>query len=135
MTARITIEGIQEASAANRRIIEAMKPDGALGRALKWLTTEAHRRATVNTPWDTGGLRNAHRMKVNGLRGEVYLDSSAVNPRQGGSRPAEYGFHLHGQGMRPGLRGGIRAFYQYTAERDGPDLVKRAGEMVRKELP
>lgn len=132
---RITIQGLQEAQQANAQAINALQPKGAYGRAVQFMTTEAHRRAIANTPWDTGGLRAAHRMKIKGLRARVFLDPGARNPRQGGARPAEYGPRLHEQGMRPGLRGGIRAFYQYTAEHDGPKIVKRAMSILRKGLP
>lgn len=132
---KITIEGLQEAQQANAQIINALQPKGAYGRAVQFMTTEAHRRAIANTPWDTGGLRAAHRMKIKGLRARVYLDPGARNPRQGNRRPAEYGFELHKQGLIPGIRGGIRAFYQYTVDHDGPKIAKRAISILRKGLP
>lgn len=131
----LTIEGLQKAQKANAQMIAAMKPGGAVGQAVRYATTQVHRRAIYNTPWDSGGLRAAHRMAASGLQGRVYIDQAATNPRQGGRRPAEYGAHLHKQGMRPGILGGIRAFYQYTAERDGPQIVKTAIGMIEKGLP
>ena len=135
MTLRLTIEGIQQAQRANQQAIAAIKPSGAFGRAIKYATTQAHRYAIYNTPWDTGGLRASHRMKLQGLRGEVYIDPAAVNPRQRNARPAEYGARLHQQGMRPGVRGGIRAFYQYTVEHDGSTIGEEAIRMIVRGLP
>lgn len=135
MTVRVTIEGIQEAQQANEKAIRALKPAGSFGQAVKYTTTEAHRRSVYNTPWDTGGLRAAHRMQISGLRGEIFIDPGAVNPRQGGARPAVYGAVLHGQGMRPGLRGGVRAFYQYTAEQEGPGILREAEKILKRGLP
>lgn len=135
MKARLTIEGIQELQQANQQMIDAMEPKGALGQAIKYATTEAHRRAVNNTPWETGGLRAAHRIEIKSLTGKVFIDPGATNPRQGGARPAEYGWYLHNMGMSPGIRGGIRAFYQYTVEHDGERIVKQAGKILKKGLP
>ena len=135
MTVRITIEGLQRAQQANEKMIVTLRPSGAFGRAILFATTEAHRRAVYNTPWDTGGLRASHRMEMDGLRGRVFIDPAAVNPRQGGRKPAVYGYYLHQQGMRPGLRGGIRAFYKYTVERDGKKIAERAIKLIRGALP
>ena len=132
---RVTIEGLQQAQQANEKMMAALRPRGTFGRAVVYVTTELHRRAVHHTPWETGGLRAAHRMKVKDLRGEIYIDPAATNPRQGGRRPAEYGFHLHQQGNQPGLRGGVRAFYQYTVEHDGPAIARRGLEMIKGDLP
>jgi hypothetical protein len=135
MTPAESIQGIQKLQRANQRMIAALKPDGALGRMAQVMTAETHRRAVANTPWDTGGLRASHRMMVQGARGEVYIDPSVSNPRQGGKKPAEYGEHLHNQGMRPGIRGGTRAFYQYTVEREGEQIANQAMKDFVKALP
>jgi hypothetical protein len=129
----ITIEGLQQAQQANQRMMAAMRPSGSLGRGIVYATTQLHRRSVYNTPWDTGGLRAAHRMRVGGLRGMVFI-GGGMNPRQG-SAPSEYGPHLHAQGKRPGLRGGIRAFYAYTVDTDGPQIGRDALAIVKKGLP
>jgi hypothetical protein len=134
MSAGITIEGLQAAQQANEKMIAAMRPSGALGRGIVYATTQMHRSSVYNTPWDTGGLRAAHRMKVDGLRGMVFIGSGA-NPAQGGAAPSEYGPILHAQGMRPGLRGGIRAFYAYTVETDGPKVARDALGIIKGGLP
>lgn len=133
MSIRVDISGLQEAQEANAKAIAALKPSGAHGRAVQYIVTEAHRRAVYNTPWDRGALRAAHRMWMRRLRARIFIDPGAS--AEGGARPAEYGPILHRQGMRSGVRGGIRAFYQYTAERDGPQILKEAGRILRKGLP
>ena len=67
--------------------------------------------------------------------GRVDIDPAAVNPRQGNRRPSEYGYYLHRQGLRPGLRGGVRAFYQYTVQADGSRIVAHMLDIVRRGLP
>lgn len=134
---RLEIRGIQEAQQANLQILAALKPSGALGRAIVYAGAEAHRRAVANTPFQTGGLAASHRVAIEagGTRARIYIDPAAVNPAQGGKRPAEYGFHLHGQGLRPGLKRGCRAFYQYTAENDGAAILKAAADELLRGLP
>lgn len=131
----VSIRGLQEAQRANAQAIAALQPSGPFGRAIVYGTTQTHRHAIYNTPWESGGLRAAHRMDARGLRGRVYIDPSAINPRQGNRRPAEYGAYLHAQGMRPGLRGGIRAFYAYTVKHDGPRIAQDAIRVIQRGLP
>ena len=50
-------------------------------------------------------------------------------------RTAEYGYHLHEQGQVPGVRSGIRAFYEYVYERFGQRILERMGQIIRKALP
>ena len=108
MTGNVTITGIQQAQRANLKHIAAMKPVGAFGRAIQYTTIAAHRYTVSITHvwWDRGGgLRASHRMRINGLRGEIYIDPSSVNPR--GQRPSIYGPAEH-------ARGGTHAFYART---------------------
>ena len=135
MSVDVGMEGLQEAQAGNEKTIAALKPSGLMGRAVLYLTTQAHRHAIYATPWDSGGLRASHRMEVKGLRGQVFIDPGAVNPMQGNTRPSEYGERLHDQGMVPGVRGGIRAFYQYTVEVGGPSMMRAVEHMLNAGLP
>jgi|DewCreStandDraft_4_1066084.scaffolds.fasta_scaffold97844_3 hypothetical protein len=108
-----SIQGLQEAQHANLRRINAMKPGGALGRAVQYTTVSAHRYAvSITHVWryKGGGLRASHRMKVSGLRGEIYIDPTAVNPR--GQKPSVYGPAEH-------ARGGTHAFYARTQREYG----------------
>jgi len=135
VTVGITIEGLQKAQRANAQAIAAVKPSGGLGKAIQYGTTQAHRWAVYYTPWDTGGLRAAHRMEFSGARGKIYIDPGARNPRQRGAAPSEYGFYLHQQGLIPGLRGGVRAFYAQTVEAKGQTILEGMGKVILGELP
>ena len=130
----LTITGLQEAQAKNVRQIAALKPTGALGRAVQYGTVEAQRYAVINThvgkyksgktgSWVGGGtLRASHRMQVDGVRGRVYIDPSATNPRTG-QRAAEYGPYEHD-------RGGTHAFYQLVIDEQGGAIEQRMSDMV-----
>ena len=130
-----SIVGIQKFQQANQQIINALKPTGARGRMVKLATTATHRHAVVNTPVESGGLAAAHRMLVEGARGQVYIDPRVTNPRQRGRKPAEYGRYLHDQGMQPGLIRGVRAFYEYTVEHDGDQIAEEVMQGFIRELP
>lgn len=114
----MTITGIQEAQRANLQAIAALKPRGAFGRMVIYVTREAQRDAVAITHVDTGALRASHRVKVQGLRGWVYIDPSSVNPRSG-ERPAVYGVYEH-------ERGGSHAFYQRVVDERGQEIAERA---------
>ncbi len=120
----LSITGLQEAQAENAKVIAALKPDGEVGQAIKDLTITGHRFAIqVTHVWKYlgGGLRAAHRMEVKGLRGRIYIDPRAVNPR--GQRPAVYGPYEN-------ARGGEHAFYDRTQEM----LEKDADNVVESKL-
>lgn len=124
MEMRFSLKGLQETQQAMLKKAQAIRKGTAIKGAVRWGTAAAHRAAIPSTPWDTAALRNAHRMRFEGQssRGIVHIDQGAVNPR--GQRPARYGPQLHKQGMIPGVRGGIRAFYEYTVRTFGPRISK-----------
>lgn len=130
----LSIKGLQEAQQANLQMIAAMKPSGALGRAVQYAALAAHRHAVPSTPHEYGALRAAHRVKVTGLRARIYIDPGATAPRRK-VKPSVYGVYLHGHGMRPGLRSGVRAFYQYTVETHGAKIGEGAIRIVKAGLP
>lgn len=121
---RMTITGIQELQDDNARSIAALQPKGALGQAVKHVTTGAHRYVVAITHVDTGALRASHRMEVNGLRGRIYIDPTARNPRSG-QRTAVYGEFEHD-------RGGSHAFYDRAADESGERLVREAQEIIER---
>lgn len=122
----LSITGIQEAQDANARWMAALKPGGALGRAVQYMTIEAQRRAIALTHVDTGSLRASHRMQYAGLEGRVFIDPGATNPRSRG-RTAVYGLVEH-------ERGGEHAFYARVVDEFGPEIMRRAVQMVGDEL-
>ena len=136
MPIQVNIKGLQKLTDANIRAIKALKPKHALGKALKAGTAMIHRLSVRYTPHDTRALAASHRIKIDNrqVMGRVSLDRTAKNPRTG-QLTHQYGYHLHQQGQRPGVRGGIRAFYEYVYERFGQRILDRMGHIIRKALP
>lgn len=128
MAVSMTIRGLQEAQQANQRRLAELKPSGALGRAVQYATATLQRHAIGVTHVDTGSLRASHRMRLEagGLRGVIYIDPSAVNPRSG-QKTSVYGPAEH-------ARGGSHAFYARTVAEAGPQVEKQAGMTVRVAL-
>jgi len=120
---KMTITGIQEAQAKNNRVIAALQPSGALGRAVQYGVIAAHRGAVGLTHVDTGALRSSHRMEVAGLRGRVYIDPTARNPRSR-QRTELYGSYEH-------ERGGTHAFYARTVTEQGPSIEQAMMGLVK----
>lgn len=121
------IKGIQEAQAGNLKAIAALTPDGSFGEAIRYATTAAHRFAVQNTVVDTGSWRASHRMLIQKLRGRVFIDPSAVNPK--GGKPVEYGPALEQK------KGGRYAVYKKTYEEAGPEILRQAGHILLGGLP
>jgi len=129
MSARLTITGLQEAQAANNKLIAAMKPDNAFGRGIQYAVATVQRYAIALTHVDTGALRASHRMAIepSGLRGTVSIDPSGRNPRTS-ARTAEYGVTEH-------ERGGEHAFYERVITEYGDDIAQEAGRIILRGLP
>jgi len=128
MTEPVSIQGLQEALYANQKRIAALKTEGAFGKFVKNATISLQRYAIGITHvwWDRGGgLRASHRMELTGMRGRIYLDPNAVNPR--GQRPAVYGPYEE-------ARGGTHAFYQRTVSEAWPDSVKAELESLGRSM-
>jgi hypothetical protein len=118
----LTIRGIQEAQRDNLKLIAAMRPEGALGRAVKAATVRAHLGAVRKTHVLTGALRASHRIVLQGLEGRVYIDPGSVNPK--GDRPAQYG-------PVEEARGGSHAFYLRAVTEDANAIAMAAGMALR----
>lgn len=124
----VTIEGIQEVQDANLQRIAAMKPAGAMGKAIKYGAIRLHRYAVAIThvwKYKGGGLRASHRMAVEGASAKIYIDPTTINPR--GQRPSIYGPYEH-------ARGGTHAFYNRTVAEEGPATGKRMGVIILDEV-
>lgn len=136
MPVQVNIKGLQKLQAANVKAIRALQPRHALGLAMKRGLAMLHRLSVTYTPHDTGALRASHRMKLDTrqVMGRISIDRTAVNPRSG-MRTAEYGYYLHEQGQIPGVRSGIRAFYEYVYEKYGQKILDRMAAIIRKALP
>jgi hypothetical protein len=114
----LTINGIQQAQQGNNKVIAALKPGSAFGRAVQYATSEAHRYAVSITHVHTGALRASHRMSVQGLHGSIYLDPSARNPRSNALTSV--------YGPVEEARGGSHAFYKRTQDEAGPRIAEAA---------
>ncbi len=126
--ARIEIRGIQEVQAKNNKMIAALKPSSALGRAVKFATIAAHRGAVRRTHVDTGALRSALRMDVRDARGRVSIDEGAYNPRGGAStKPSQYGFFEF-------MRGGSHNAFERTVSEDGAHIAADAIKLIEGAL-
>jgi hypothetical protein len=120
---KLSITGIQEAQAKNNRNMAALRPEGALGRAVQYGTMAAHRYAIGVTHVDTGALRGSHRMELAGLRGRVYIAPEAMNPRSG-QKTTLYGPYEH-------QRGGEHAFYQRVIDQYGQEIEQQMNGLVK----
>lgn len=77
------ISGLQEAQAACLQLLAAMQPSGGLGKAVNYGLAAASRLAIAGTPVASGSWRASHRVAQQGLRGEVFIDPGARNPKNG----------------------------------------------------
>ena len=79
---KLSIQGVQRAQYAALQVVRAVKPEGALGRAVKFLATGAHMRLVTLTHVDTGTLRASELIRMdNLLHYTVYNNPAARNPR------------------------------------------------------
>ncbi len=124
---RLSIRGIQEAQRANVRWVAAMRPSGRFGKAIQFATSQAHRYAVSITHVRTGALRASQRMKVNSLKGQIYLDQSARNPISR-ELTSKYGPVEH-------ARGGTHAFYARTELEAGQRIARAAAAGMMAGVP
>jgi hypothetical protein len=127
MTVRASIYGLQEAQAANERVLAAVKPSGALGRALQWALATSQRWAIANTPVDSGAWRASHRTELRGVRGRLYLAPGAKNPRSGEAVTAYAGVWEE--------RKGRYAIYRRLEADESPQIAAGAIRHALQELP
>ena len=121
MSLNLSIKGLQKAQKRNLTQVRDLRSGSSVNKAVKWGATAAHRAVIPNTPWDTSALRNSHRINMKPSQHRAFIHiGSGTNPR--GQRMSEYGPRLHRQGLRPGRKGGIRAFYEYTVIRYGRQI-------------
>ncbi len=125
-----SIKGIQQAQEWNLRSIAALKPGGAVGRAVQYAVVDLQRYAVMITHIITGTLRASHRIMFSeGLGfflGRIFIDPASINPRTR-NRPADYGETEEN-------RGGEHAFYQRTIEERVPTTVNRLGQTIGASL-
>jgi len=124
-----TITGLQEALAANNKLLAEMQPGGLAGKVIQYGTAAAQRAAIQGTPVDTGAWRSSNRTKLNTgrLQGTVFLDPSARNPRSG-TPVIQYASVWDS-------RGGQRAVYARVVSNAGQQILDGMGSLLLKGLP
>lgn len=118
----VEVENMERVQRVMVRYIEALRPSGAMGRAVQKATLVLHRYALTVTPVDTGTLRASHTMKVAGNRGEIFINPANVNPKSR-TRAAVYGPKVHAEAPH-------RAFYARTVKEAG----QSAGQAAQAEI-
>lgn len=127
--ASLTIKGLQELNDLNVRAIKALKPENAMGRAVKFVTMMAHSYIVKITHVHTGAYRASHRMDVdmNAGRGRVFVDPSARNPRTK-ELVTDYAEIEE-------ARGGQHAAYTRTQAETGQRALDRGVAYIKGQLP
>lgn len=126
---KLTITGIQKLQRANSKMIKALEPANALGRAVKYALLSALRYARAITHVDTGALRASHFMMYDAgtPSGSIYISPDTRNPVTN-AMPSIYGVYEHG-------RGGTHAFYERVIAERGDRIGKRAVKLIKDEMP
>lgn len=118
------IKNLAEVQEANLRSIAELQPDGALGQLIKDATIDLHRYDVSVVHVDTGALKQAQRMRLEGAYGEIFIDPYAVNRNK--QRPIVYGPFEH-------ARGGEHAFMDRTITEYWPTVARvRGAEFLAK---
>lgn len=118
----VQLEGFDRAQAAMLRGIEAMKPSGAMGDAVKRALLMAQEYAAQVTDQDTGTLARSHIIQMDKTSGFVYPSPSNINPKS--HKPASY------YAIFEENRGGRHAFYGLTVANRGQHILEQTGLMI-----
>ena len=129
INASLTIKGLRELQDLNIKTIHALKPNNALGRAVKFVTEMAHHYIVTITHVDSGAYRASHRMEVdlNVGRGRVFVDPSARKPR---TREL-----VRDYAEIEESRGGSHAAYTRTQAEIGQKALDRGVAYIKGQLP
>lgn len=121
----ITVQGYQELQAAQRKLVEAMEPTGALGEAVKQTTLKMQKGVISRAHELTGTYKASQMIEVDGLNGRVY---TAANQSPRGGVASVYG-------PIEEARGGSHAAYGATVEADAIPALEEAGRLIVSKLP
>ena len=142
----ITWEGIMQAQRTNLRQIAAIRPEGALGRAVQVGLTETHRYVLYITHVKTGALRASHRMLFapfgGTARGTIYIDPDSggfewVAKANGNGKRRQYNQHKETPvvyGPKEHARGGEHAFYARTEAEAGARISNLMARVLQGDL-
>lgn len=122
----VTVQGYEALQNANRKLLEAMKPSGGLGKAVLYGTVQMQRGVITRAHVDTGTYKASQTADVQGLSGRVYTASNR-NPRSGQAASAYAPYEE--------ARGGGHAAYANTFRGDAPGVMGDAIKIIVSELP
>lgn len=126
MSFKVAIEGYQELQAANRKLLAAVRPQGALGAANLYATKSMLRGVESRAHSDTGTYQASIRAEFNGLTGRVYVAPNR-NPKSGGIAAAYARFEE--------ARGGSHAAFANTAKQDEQRAAQEGVQLIIGALP
>lgn len=126
MSNEVTVQGYEQIQAANRQLLDAMRPSGALGQAVLYGAQQLAKGTTARVHVDTGTYKASQTADVRGLVGTVYTASNR-NPKSGAAASA-YGPYEE-------ARGGSHAAYATTFKDDAPGVMAEAIRLVVAALP
>lgn len=119
----VKLEGFDKAQAAMLKAVEAVKPNGVLGEAVKEALFMVQAYAAQITDQDTGTLARSHLIQYDGGNsGFVYPSPYNINPKS--HKPASY-YAIYEEN-----RGGGHAFYQRTVDERGQAILTKAGQRI-----
>lgn len=122
----VIVQGYQEIQDAERKLLEAMKPAGGLGKAVLYGTAQMQRGTISRIHRDTGTYAASQATAMQGLTGSVYTKPNK-NPK-GGESASVYGPYEE-------ARGGSHAAYGTTFKVDAPGVMGDAIAIIIAELP
>jgi len=120
------VKGYEQLQAANRKLIAAVQPGGALGKAIVYGTQQLQQGVAERAHRNTGTYASSQMADVQGLVGHVYTASNR-NPKSG-QAASVYGPYEE-------ARGGSHAAYGNTVRSDAPGVMAEAVKLVIEALP
>lgn len=126
MSYKVTIEGYEKLQAANRKLLAAVKPNGALGAANLFVTKSMQRGVESRVHVDTGTYKSSILADFAGTVGRVYVAANR-NPK-GGGLASVYAKYEEG-------RGGSHAAFANTARQDGQRVAQEGVQLIIEALP
>jgi len=120
------VKGYEELQAANRKLLAAVQPQGALGAANLYATKSMLRGVEGRVHTDTGTYKASLRAEFTGLVGRVYVAPNR-NPKSG-AIASMYARHEE-------ARGGSHAAFANTAKQDEQRVAQEGVQLIIGALP
>ena len=122
----VIVQGYEQIQAAKLKLLEDMKPSGALGKAVLYGAQQFQKGTASRVHRDTGTYAASQTAEVQGLVGRVYTASNS-NPKSGAAASTYGPFEE--------ARGGSHAAYATTFKTDAPSVMAEAIRIVVDSLP